>query len=167
MSALYPRFVAFDPDILVSADQNDSQLLLVVEAERSGEALEGRRLEEVEAGLRRYMGALRCSLGAIVTPTRFRLYRDTFTSLTSESIELVGDFGLDDDLLRDAATIDDSSFENALQAWVESLREEPARAHLSHELRDAVEAHILPVLWLGHARAAHPRVPAFRPSTRP
>lgn len=158
--------MTFEPDILVSSDEDDARVLFAVEAKRARDGLTGTHLADAERQLRSYMRNLRCTLGAIVTPVKFHLYQDTFRSNSSDSIERVGSFDLDDERLSEAATQGEAAFESTLQEWVESLRDERARELLPAALRDAVETHIVPVLWLGHARAAHHRTSEFRRSAQ-
>lgn len=156
--------MAFEPDILVTGHES-SRLLFVVEAKFA--RVEDDVLVSTEAKLRDYMMSVMCSLGAIITPFHFRLYRNAFTSYEPASIELLGDFDLSQETIFDRSLHTSGvAFETDVQRWIEGLRDERNRAGLSAPLRAAIEAHVLPALWEGEVRAAHHRSLVSRASER-
>jgi len=114
-----------------------------------------RNLERTEAELKQYMVQMQCPIGILVTPERMWLYRDLYTSRSSQSVRQVGEFNVKP-LWGQTPPAQPAEFEAFVQQWLEHLAERPSE-ELPGELREAVREHILPALVSGEVRAAHPR----------
>ncbi len=75
----------------------------------------------VEAQLRRYMLARKCSLALLVTPERTRIYRDTFADFTEGSVQLVGDFSTAEVLDLDNVPQDEHALQDAVREWLDRM----------------------------------------------
>ena len=78
--------MSFSPDIVVTTEDAPGMLLLV-EAKLSSQ-----RRSEDEFQLKSYMYLTRCPIGLFVTPDEIVVYRDTYTSLSEQSVGRVGAF---------------------------------------------------------------------------
>ncbi len=157
--------MAFEPDIVVSANDGTS-LLLVAETKSMRAAPEALGLAETQ--LKRYMIGMRCGIGMLVTPETVRIFRDPYRGYTPDSIELVGDFEFpaDTDEGAGSSASSDAQFEAFVQRWLENLKDPNERARLPSPLREAIDEHIVPVLRRGEVRAAHHRRLVSRASDR-
>lgn len=139
--------LSFQPDILVTTSDG---IGVVVDA-----AVYVSDWERMEAELKRYMLGMRCPVGLIVTPERVRIYRDTYSGQSADSVELVGDFST-----RAIWTFippkEPSLFESFVQDWLEGLSPDAVRA-LPQELAGVLRDLVVPAVSKGEVRAAHPR----------
>jgi len=149
----YSQTMAFEPDIIV-ADPETSDIALVVEAKTSVPDL-----KNSERQLKRYMAAMHCPVGLIVTPLRLWLYRDRYLSSSEDSVARIAEFDIDRVLnfeqgygVRDAF-----AFERLVQEWLEGLGTEAGLRELPPDLRRAVQSYIVPAISQGVVRAGHPR----------
>lgn len=114
-AACYSSIVAFEADIVVLA-REVPDVRLVAEVKRNiGD------LNSVEAQLRQYMLARKCSLGLLVTPERARIYRDTYADFTEGSVKLVGEFSTAE--LLDLAQVpsDERGLQEAVRDWLDRM----------------------------------------------
>lgn len=148
----------FEPDIIVtSRDARD--LVLVVEVKTEIGDVPARERE-----LKRYMFAMGCPLGMLVTPRALRLYHDRYREYGVDSAELVGEFSVDglfapDGVIANAAGGMARGFdlENTVQSWLERLADDPEISAVPEPLRRALVEHVLPAIEQGEIRAARPR----------
>jgi hypothetical protein len=119
---------------------------LVVEAKLSGS------LDEATSQLREYMHAVGADVGLVVTRDCIRILRELYRG--EPSIQVVGEFPthLADGL---AAARDEVDFEDRIQRWLESLRDQE-QTTADPRLAALIE-HVLPSLAEGTVRAAQPR----------
>ena len=139
--------MAFEADIIVSTVDG---LALVVEAKV---ALPD--LQQAEQQLKDYMVQMQCPVGMLVTPERLWLYRDSYLSRASQSVELVGEFDARE-VWRDAPPLEGVQFEAFVQRWLEQLGQQPMQ-RMPKNLREALQEYVLPAVRGGEIRAAHPR----------
>lgn len=145
--------MVFQPDIVVT-DRDGSDIALVVEVKTAI-----RDLGSAEDQLKKYMTAMKCPVGIIVSPDRLWLYEDRYLD-SSDSIALVDSFdvskvpgfaqfgsGRDSEFL----------FEEKVQSWLEGLHTEAGLRELTPELRKAVRMYVDPAILNGSIRAGHPR----------
>ncbi len=152
--ACYCRGMAFEPDIIVTGPES-ADIALVVEVKANV-----RDLENSERQLKRFMVAMQCPVGLLVTPQRLWLYRDRYLSSSEDSIERVGEFLIEDILdfeQSGGGGKDELAFERLVQSWLEGLGTESGLHELPVELRRAVELYIAPAISQGTVRAGHPR----------
>jgi hypothetical protein len=148
--------MAFDPGIIVT-DPETSEIAMVAQV-KSGL----RDLDSSEWQLKRFMSAMRCPVGLLVTPRFLRLYYDQHTSLSEDSIALVGEFDVGNILHFEPAgkgRQDEYDLERVVQSWLESLATESGLRELPAGLRRAALFYIVPALSQGSVRAGHPREP--------
>jgi hypothetical protein len=119
---------------------------LVVEAKLSGS------LDEATSQLREYMRAVGADVGLVVMRDRIRILREMYRG--EPSIQVVGEFPTD---LADglAAARDEVDFEDRIQRWLESLRDQEQTT--TEPQLAALAEHVLPSLAEGTVRAARPR----------
>jgi hypothetical protein len=139
--------MAFQPDILIITPDG---ITLVVEAKVTLPNLEG-----VEEDLKQYMVGMQCPTGLLITPKRMWLYRDSYTTLSPQSVQRVGEFSLTR-LWDQPPPLQGSQFEMFVQRWLEDLPKQPAK-EVPDELREALRDYVLPAVTNGEVRAAHPR----------
>lgn len=146
--------MAFRPDIVVT-DADGSALTLIVEVKTSTADW-----QRTEPQLKRFMAGMGCPIGLLVTPQKFRLYRDRYLSSSADSVELVAECETEKLLpakLSSTSRRDEDAFAQAVQAWLEDLRSDSAVRELSGECRRVVQTCLLPALAEGVLRAGHPR----------
>lgn len=145
------------PDVLI-VDRSSSRALVCVEAK-----LRVPNLVDTETQLKAYMQGTRCPIGMLATPETLRVFVDDYGTTAVDSVAVVGQFDMRDvpgwpipaapPDVRDAAF----AFEAAVQRWVERLGSKAYRASLPDALRDLIEEHVVPALFVGEVRAAGPR----------
>jgi hypothetical protein len=143
----------FAPDIFVTTPEL-FRLVLVADAILK---LQDQVLPEVEIQLEKYMAERRCSIGLLVTPERVRIYRNFYTGDAEKSVEIVGEYPVSG-LFGNKTWLDEASFANDVQTWLDRLKEEPRWRALPQPLRGAVEENILPELARGQVRASASRM---------
>jgi hypothetical protein len=139
--------MAFEPDILVTTPEGAE---LVVDAE-----LALPDLERTETELKKYMVGMQYPLGLLITPERMWLYRDLYTSRSSDSVQRIGEFNLKP-VWQQPPPLQETAFESFVQYWLEYLPNQPIQ-NLPNDLRQALREYILPAVRSGEVRAAHPR----------
>jgi hypothetical protein len=139
----------FEPDIVVT-ELGHHRVNLVVDVKTTMQDL-----SETERGLKEYMYLMKCPIGLLVTPDHMWLYQDRYTSLSPESIELVGRFNLTS-VWDYPPPKQEVGFESFVQHWLEELPARPVD-QLPKDLRNAVRDYILPEVYQGDVRAAHLR----------
>jgi hypothetical protein len=148
--------MAFDPGIIVT-DPDTSEIAMVVEVKT-----DVRSLDTSERQLKRFMSAMGCPVGLLVTPRLLRLYHDQYTSLSEDSIALAGEFDVGNILHFEPAgkgRQDEFDLERVVQSWLESLATESGLRELPADLRRAALFYIVPAISQGSVRAGHPREP--------
>jgi hypothetical protein len=143
----------FEPDIIVT--DSEGSVALVAEAKTIL-----RDLAETERQLKRYMVGMRCPVGLIVTPQTLCLYTDQYLSTSEDSVRSVATFDITNVLRFEPAHSgkrDEYAFEEAVQSWLENLTLEPEFRRLPENLAQAIQNYVLPALFRGAVRAAHPR----------
>jgi hypothetical protein len=146
--------MAFEPDIIVVGPES-SEIALVVDVKT-----DLRDRETAEHQLKKFMSAMGCPVGLLVTPQRLWLYRDRYLAASEDSITQVGEFDLKRVLRFEpsgASHKDAFAFEELVQSWLEGLASESGLRELPSELRRAAELHIVPAISQGTIRAGHPR----------
>ena len=146
--------MAFEPDIVVSGAES-SEIALVAEVKTSLGDIENSKLQ-----LKKYMAAMRCPVGLLVTPERLWLFRDQYLSSSEDSITEVAEFNVKSILNFDQVRPgrgDALAFEQLVQSWLESLSTESGLRKLPSELRPAAQLYIVPAVSQGTIRAGHPR----------
>ena len=152
----YSQAMPFGPDIVVS-DPESSDIVLVVEAKTSE-----RNLPTSESQLKRYMVGMHCPVGILVTPKRFRLYRDRYLGTSEDSITQVADFDTKHVLKFEISEHDrggEYQFVRLIQAWLEGLNSEAGLRQLPDDLRRAAQLYIFPAVSQGVVRARPLRPP--------
>ena len=139
--------MAFEPDIIINTPDGR---VMVIEAKV---ALHDQ--PRTEEALKRYMVGMQYPFGLLITPEKGWLYRDSYSSLSPASVRQVEEF--------DSARMwhqnpprKGREFEAFVQQWIENLADFPAES-LPPELKDVVQAYVLPAIAAGEVRAAHPR----------
>jgi hypothetical protein len=146
--------MAFEPDIIVTGAES-SEIALVAEVKTN--------LRDVESSkhqLKRFMAAMRCPIGLLVTPERLWPFRDRYLSSSEDSITQVAEFDLRGVLNFEQARTgrsDELAFEQMVQSWMEGLATESGLRELPSELRPAAQLYIVPAISQGTIRAGHPR----------
>jgi hypothetical protein len=146
--------MAFEPDIIVTG-ADSSEITLVAEVKTSLHDIESSKLQ-----LKKFMAAMRCPIGLLVTPERLWLFRDRYLSSSEDSIMQVAEFDVKSVLkfAQDrAGRADALAFEQLVQSWLEGLATESGLRELPSELKPAVQLYIVPALSQGSIRAGHPR----------
>jgi hypothetical protein len=100
------------------------------------------------------MVGMQCPVGLLITPERMRLYRDSYTSRSPESVEFVGEFNLESWWQQPPQS--QGAFETFVQQWLENLAGQ-LNSELPNPLREALREDVLPAVTNGDVRAAHPR----------
>jgi hypothetical protein len=146
--------MAFEPDIIVTGAES-SEIALVAEVKTNLRDIESSKLQ-----LKKYMAAMRCPVGLLVTPDRLWLFRDRYLSSSEDSITEVAEFDVKRVLNFEPARTgraDSFAFEQLVQSWLEGLATESGLRELPSELRPAAQLHIVPAISQGTVRAGHPR----------
>jgi hypothetical protein len=151
--------VTVGPNILVvSPDELATQLLVEVDVDSP--------VQDREASLKHQMIRMGAPTGLLVTPDWVTVFRDTFKSYSVDTIEAAERFPTNDipELQRvaDRKNGDREALEDAVQHWLTQLQYRVQSGQLATGLgdfKDALRAHILPVLQGGEIRAAGPRWP--------
>ncbi len=139
--------MAFQPDIIITTPDGIS---LVAEAKVTLP-----NLKRTEEDLKQYMVGMQCPIGLLITPERMWLYRDSYTTRSSQSVQRVGVFVLRP-LWRRPPPSQGAPFEIFVQQWLEDLANQPTK-ELPDGLREALREYVLPAVTSGDVRAAHPR----------
>jgi hypothetical protein len=146
--------MAFEPDIIVTGAES-SEIALVAEVKTNL-----RDIESSKHQLKKFMTAMRCPVGLLVTPERLWLFRDRYLSSFEDSITQVGEFDvrsvLNFEQVR-TGRADALAFEQLVQSWLERLSTESGLRELPSELRPAAQSYIVPAVSQGTIRAGHPR----------
>lgn len=137
--------MTFQPDILVTGPDG---VTLVVEARASLP-----NLERTEEQLQRYMIAMQCPTGILITREHMWVYRDLYSS--PPSVERIGDFDMSG-LWQQQPPEEERSFQIFVQQWLESLGQQPTK-DLPRKVGEALREYVLPAVTSGDVRAAHPR----------
>ena len=152
----------FEPDLIVTS-ADSTEVVLVVEAKlRIGD------MSSTERQLKAYMTGMQCPLGILITPQRLRVYHDSYTSFSEESIALVGDVTVSGVLACDPGERKPPSgpraaleFERSVQAWLAGLTDNNKVQSLPPEVGAVVQQYLAPALAQGEVRAAGPRKREF------
>lgn len=147
--------MAFEPDIIVTGTES-SELTLVAEARISLRDIERSKLQ-----LKKFMVAMRCPVGLLVTPERLWLFRDRYLSSSEDSITQVAEFDVKSVLNFEpvrAGHTEALAFEQRVQSWLEGLATETGLRELPSELKRDAQLYIVPAISQGTIRAGHPRV---------
>ena len=139
--------MAFQPDILITTPDGR---VMVIEAQVNINDL--RRTEEA---LKRYMVAMQYPFGLLITPEKGWVYRDLYSSLSSEPVMQVEEFD-STRIWRRNPPRHGQEFEAFVQQWIEDLAEFPTES-LPPQLKDIVRHYVLPAIAKGEVKAAHPR----------
>jgi hypothetical protein len=146
--------MAFEPDIIVTGAES-SEIALVAEVKTNLRDIENSKLQ-----LKKFMVAMRCPVGLLVTPERLWLFRDRYLSSSEDSITQVAEFDVKSVLNFERARTgraDGLAFEQLVQSWLEGLSTESGLRELPSELRPAAQLYIVPAISQGAIRAGHPR----------
>jgi hypothetical protein len=139
--------------VVLSPDSTDVQVVVEVK-------LNVASLRETERQLKNFMLQVRSGLGLLVSPQRLWVYRDRFTSDSEDSVELIGEFDIEGliEFVPPATGSGESTFEDAVQNWLESLPSGIARERVKDaKLWETINRYILPAVETGIVRAAGPR----------
>lgn len=157
--------MASAPDILVTAPDSP-QIFLVVEAKFTA-----KDLDSLESALERYMVKMGAPIGLLVTPRSIGIYRNHYTGTSQESVERIKVIDVPQswlalsnfsEFLSEHPTGSKASrlalaFEDNVQSWLERLRNPGMLDGLPHDAQDAFSDYVIPALYEGVIRAAHPR----------
>jgi hypothetical protein len=133
-----------------------SEIALVAEAKTNIRDIESSKLQ-----LKKFMAAMRCPLGLLVTPERLWLFRDQYLSSSEDSIAQVAEFDVKNVLNFEQTRTgggDALAFEQLVQSWLEGLATESGLRELPSELRSAAQLYIVPAVSQGTIRAGRPRL---------
>jgi len=139
--------MAFQPDILITTPDGR---VMVIEAK-----VTMNDLPRTEEALKGYMVAMQYPFGLLITPEKGWVYRDSYSSVSPASVKRVEEFD-STRIWRRNPPREGQEFEAFVQQWIEDLADFPA-ASLPPQLRDIVQAYVLPAIASGEVRAAHPR----------
>lgn len=141
----------FRPDIVVEAPGSPSRILLVVE-------IRARDIPErpAESQLRRYMKSMSCPVGLLVTRAHISVYKDSYTTRSERSIELVGTYPVPSDwvVTRRMTGASDREFELAVGSWLERVGASGVLSGFSPEAQSDFEAYVVPALSSGVIRGS-------------
>ncbi len=139
--------MSFEPDIIISTPDGR---LMVIEAK-----VAIHDLPRTEEALKAYMVAMQYPFGLLITPEKGWVYRDSYSSLSSASIQRVEEF---DSVPIGARTHLGTplEFEAFVQRWIEDLADFPNKS-LPPQLKEIVQGYVLPAISAGEVKAAHPR----------
>lgn len=105
--------------------------------------------------LKSYMDWNSCPVGLLITPKRFRIFRHTFTSRSSDAVSEVANFPTELVIEVPSGELREPVFEDLVQSWLERLQAWQVR--LPSDVRQPIEEIIIPYLQSAEIRAAHPR----------
>lgn len=144
------------PDIVVVSPDGD--YLIVVEVKTND--IPSHRQSTIER-LKRLMASTGCSVGLVVAGNHISLLRDSLEKSHGESISVVSEARLPDNLLPSA---DEQwkgkyglEFESRVQRWLENLKQTPHLENLPSDLAELLSEPIMSLIRLGEIRAAGPR----------
>jgi len=146
--------MAFEPDIIVTGAES-SEIALVAEVRT-----DIRDVETSKPQLRKFMAAMRCPVGLLVTPERLWLFSDRYLSSSEDSIAQIAEFdtkGVFNFERARTGRANELAFEQLVQSWLEGLATESGLRELPSDLRRAAQSYILPAISQGTVRAGHPR----------
>jgi hypothetical protein len=117
------------------------------------------------------MYRVRCLIGLLITPDEIVVYRDTYTSLSEQSVRRVGTFPAPKDWAvfksphhgseRSAGVNGDLEllFEEHVKSWLEHLRSSSLDGvrGIPEETREALVDYVVPALHQGTVQAVGPR----------
>jgi hypothetical protein len=142
-------------DIIVSSPDS-TDVRLVVETK-----LALRDFNSAESNLRNSMWQLSCPLGLLITPDKMWVYSDSFLSAGPESMEKIGEFGIEDLLSfdkKDNSPQEARRFESYVQRWIEVLPQLATDKKLTDSaLKEILQKYLVPAIEFGDVRAAGPR----------
>src|SRR6476646_4331181 len=110
--------MAFQPDILITTPDG---MTLVVEAK-----VKLTNLERTEQDIKEYMIRMSCPIGLLITPDRMWLYRDFYTTRSSESVQRIGEYNASL-LWQHPLPQAGAPFELFVQQWLEDLAKQPSK----------------------------------------
>jgi hypothetical protein len=139
--------MAFEPDIVIN---NADGRVMVIEAK-----VAVNDLPRTKEALKGYMVGMHYPFGLLITPEKGWLYRDSYSSLSSASVQQLEEFD-SAQIWRQSPPRHGLQFEAFVQQWIEDLAEYPSES-LPPKLRDVVQLYVLPAIAAGEVRAAHPR----------
>ena len=139
----------FRPDIFV-VDPERLRRFIVVDTRA-----DGTEPPAVVSRLKEYMAHSNYPIGQLVTPNRFRMFRQSFDPFAPEAVEEIANFSTDRVLELPAADLSESDFENLFQRWLERLQ--ARNIQVPSDLRAVIEENLLPYLGSSEIQAAHPR----------
>ncbi len=126
--------------------------------------LDSKALEIAAKQMRHYMLKMSCPVGLLILPDEILIYRNRFTGSEEKSIDQIGRYKLGNAFQRFKITSEERSpsakgrlFESFVQKWLEHLPKSDDIKQLSPELKEALEAYVLPALESGTVRASGPR----------
>ena len=108
-----------------------------------------------EEALKRYMIGMQYPFGLLITPEKGWVYRDSYSSLSTASVEQVEEFD-SSRIWRQNPPGRELEFEAFVQQWIEDLTDFPTES-LPPQLKEIVQGYVLPAIAGGEVRAAHPR----------
>ena len=139
--------MAFEPDIIINTPDGR---LMVIEAK-----VAMNDLQSTEQALKQYMVAMQYPFGLLITPEKGWVYRDSYASLSPESIKRIEEFDSTPVWGQDPPR-EPIQFEAFVQRWIEDVADVPAHS-LPPRLKEIVQAYVLPAIASGEVKAAHPR----------
>jgi hypothetical protein len=157
--------MTFSLDFIISTEDAPG-MLLIVEAK-----LSSRNRSEDEAQLKFYMWQMSCPVGLFITPDEIVVYRDSYTSLSEESVRQISAFPAPKDWAIFKPPLQDTGnasamkadlalrFEEKVRSWLEDLRSSPSNdlPELPRETREALVDYVVPALSQGVVRGGGPR----------
>jgi hypothetical protein len=128
---------------------------LVVEAKLRAETI-----HDIETQLKRYMLAMSCPVGLLVTPNEVSIYKDTYVNRTESSIERLGPYRVPPDWIvaRAAKTASPLEFEKAVGEWLERVTRSEALRGFPAPAIDAFESLVVPALADGLIQGSGPAI---------
>ncbi|MEO0349702.1 MAG: hypothetical protein AAF282_06595 [Cyanobacteria bacterium P01_A01_bin.15] len=144
------------PDIVVVSP--DGEYLVIVEV-KLNDNLPHR--QGAIKQLKSLMASMGCSVGLAVTGERILLLRDSLEKSHGESIAVVGEATLPENLLpaNDEQWTGhyELEFESRIQQWLETVKQASSLDNLPSDLRQVFSEPTISLLRLGEIRAAGPR----------
>ena len=145
--------MAFTPDFYVVTVGSPATIQLVIEAKlRPDVDASG------EAQLKRFMLAMGCPVGLLITPNKMWIYKDSYTNRTESSIERRGPFPVpsESEVAKAATRGDPSEFEQSVRAWLERIARVQSLKGFSVDAIEAFKSLILPALADGFIQSSGP-----------
>jgi hypothetical protein len=139
--------MAFVPDIIISTTDGR---LMVIEAK-----VAINDLSRTEEALKGYMVAMQYPFGLLITPEKGWVYRDSYSSVSTASIQRVEEFD-SVPIWRQNPPRESLEFEAFVQRWIEDLADFPTQS-LPPQLKEMVQGYVLPAISAGEVKAAQPR----------